>query len=124
MMTYIKMHPIKGRCVHSAHRFSAGRMIEKNPVITFPFLPEGYPLLEYAMQWSDTEDCIALGNINLINHSENPNCSVENYIAGQAKLLHAERDILQDEELTIKYKRKLWFEPVEGLPLTDEQLFR
>ena len=110
---YIKVRQGKGRCVHAAVRYKKGTLIMTNPVITYPFMSEDSPLSEYSMAWSNTEDCLALGHINLLNHSDTPNCRIKDCMPEGTKLLYALRDIAINEELTVKYRCPLWFKPEE-----------
>ncbi len=106
---YIKRHPVKGRCVHASRKILAGELIEENHVITYPFLEKGNKILDWSMEWTDTEDALALGNINLLNHSEDSNCGIENDFVNMTKRVYANFDIEKDEELTIHYGCELWF---------------
>ena len=110
--TRLELHPIKGRCVIANRAFKAGDIILVNDVLICPFLPEAHALNAWVMWWTDTEDCIALGHINLLNHSETKNCTIENLYPEKQKKLIAITDIAEGEELTIHYDCKLWFTPV------------
>lgn len=107
---YLKEHPIKGKCVHLSVACKNGDLIDVNHVITYPFLPEGHKLLDWSMEWTETEDALALGLMNLLNHSSNSNCYLINDYETKTKRLYAKRDLLPDEELTITYACELWFE--------------
>jgi SET domain-containing protein len=72
-------------------------------------LEVGSKLLDWSMEWTDTEDALALGNINLLNHDENPNCRIENDFENMTKSVYSKRFINIDEELTIDYDCPLWF---------------
>lgn len=106
---YVKLHSVKGRCVHASRKISAGELIEENHVITYPLLEEGSKILDWSMEWTDTEDALALGNINLLNHDEDSNCRIENDFVNMTKRVYANRNIEKDEELTIHYDCELWF---------------
>lgn len=108
MTTYIKTIEGKGRCVFAGRDFEEGDLILENHVITYPFLDD-HKLLEYSMAWTDDEDALALGYINLLNHSETPNCKIVDDIDAKIKRLYASSPITRDAELTIRYKCQLWF---------------
>ena len=57
-------------------------------------------------------DVIALGVINLLNHSDTPNCMLENYVADRAIECWTTRPVKRGEELMFKYRCPLWFEPL------------
>jgi len=109
--TYISTIEPKGRCVIAERMFHYGECIMCNYVITTPIKHEGFS--DWIMEWNDYENAIALGHINLLNHSDDPNCMIRNDYEFMHKSLYALRDIKEGEELTVKYKCKLWFKPVE-----------
>jgi len=105
----------KGRGVLAATRIEAGTLIERAPVKPFDndqSLPDGLADLPFA--WTDEQDCIALGCVQLVNHDDHPNCRVERDLKALTISLVAEREILAGEELTFKYKCPLWFEQGNG----------
>ena len=105
---------VKGRCVIANRDFKKGELITVNHVITYPFLPEGSRLLIWSMWWTNKEDCLALGYINLLNHSEKyPNVCITNDYRNKMKRLYADRDIVKGEELLISYACELDFKPVK-----------
>ena len=107
------MHPIKGRCVHAARDFKKGELIETNPVIVYGPLPEDHELQSWSMWWTEKEDAIALGNLNLLNHSTTPNVSLSDDHVKMTKTIYAKREISKGEELTLDYGCDLWFDVVE-----------
>ena len=112
--TYITLHPIVGNCVRANNSFRKDEIIEVNNVIPVEYSSiENSSLKDYSMSWTNDLDCISLGNIQLLNHSENPNCYILNIIDSKTKMLCAKRDIKKDEHLTINYDRPLGFDPIE-----------
>jgi SET domain-containing protein len=65
------------------------------------------------MEWTEGTEAIALGNINLLNHSVLSNVSLTNDFVNLTKSIHAKRDIKLGEELTLNYDCKLWFDVSE-----------
>ena len=53
-----------------------------------------------------------LGFTSLVNHSDDPNCTIVRYIESLAIDLIALRDIRTGEELRIDYHMTLWFTPL------------
>lgn len=106
----IKIHPQKGRCVIAAKTFNTGDVVPKNIVIPFEWkdLPESN-LDNYRMAWTDSEDCIALGAINLLNHDDNPNVEIVDDLQARTKTAVAIKDISLDDEITCSYKCEVWF---------------
>lgn len=108
----IAKDPKKGRMVIANRDFEKDEMIEYNHVLTYPFLPNEHPLLDWSMEWSDTEDALALGHINLLNHSEQSNVYLVNDFKEMTKTMYAKKAIKKDEELIINYDCELWFDVV------------
>lgn len=97
----------------AAFDFDYGDLIAVNPVIVYPCLGTAHRLQAWAMDWRDTEDAIAPGVINLLNHKTRSSCRLENDYKRMEKRLYAKRPIARGEELTISYACELWFTPVE-----------
>jgi len=110
----ITHHPIKGRCVIAVRPFKKSERIETNHVLIFPILPSNNKLMDWAMEWNKKEDAIALGNINLLNHSKKPNVTVKNNYRAKTKSIYAVRNIKKGEELVTNYECPLWFKPCKG----------
>lgn len=66
----------------------------------------------YRMGWTDTEDAIALGHINLVNHSEEPNVEILDNLPAKMKTMVSLRPIRTGEELLVKYRCEVWFKTV------------
>lgn len=110
--------PLKGWAVFAAEELAQDEIIEENPVVPFSWRksPEG-PINDYRMEWTESEDCIALGACGLVNHSSSqPNARVINDLDRGVKVLVATRPIMVGEEILIKYKCELWFKEEEPAP--------
>lgn len=105
---------IKGFCVISNKIYYTGECVYMCPVTTIPFddIKEESNFSQYLMDWDDKENCISFGIINLLNHSDKPNISLLKNYKEKTIIAIAREDIKPNEELTIKYKCKLWFEKV------------
>lgn len=111
--TYVKTLPTVGRSVFSLMNFNIGDHIESNVVLPVNIQNiKNSELSDYLMEWTDEHDCIALGNIQLINHSDTPNCIIHDDIANTIKSIYAIKKISAGEQLTTKYKCELWFKPI------------
>lgn len=101
----------KGWAVYALVDFAKGEVVEQAPVVplTLAGLAPGV-VDEYRMAWTDDEDCLALGNVNLINHSTgSPNATIVDDVDARMKIVVALRDIRAGEEIRIKYNCSLWF---------------
>lgn len=116
-----------GRGVIATRPIRRGELIERSPVILVP--EEDRPAVDptnvgsYIVMWEHAttgEDlysgngraAVVLGLMSLVNHSDDPNCTIVRYIEALALDLIALRDIAADEELRIDYHMTLWFTPV------------
>ena len=108
-------HPTKGRCVIATQCIQRDTLIMEDPVVIVGFdaISPGCPLDDYPIQWTKKHDCIALGLINLINHSKKPNVRWERNYRRKTLRCYATTRIKANEELVINYACKLWFKPVE-----------
>ncbi len=112
MKCEIRKIPKIGRGLFAIEDIEKDELIEIAPVILVKVgsvSDENFN--NYPMCWTDEYDCIALGYMNLINHAENSNCSIENDYANLTKKLFAKSKIHIGEQLTIIYACALWFEP-------------
>jgi SET domain-containing protein len=106
--------------VFASRSFKKDELIAENPIVlvTFDKIKDS-ELCDYSMSWDDSHDSIALGEIQLINHSEDSNCRIEDDYENLTKRLFASRDIAQDEHLTVHYRCELWFEPIKEVSVTE-----
>ena len=112
--TKVVVDPQKGRCVIANAFVHQGETVAFNHIVKAEvnLTPSSSVLNSYLMSWNDQFDCIALGVINLLNHSSDAgkrNVSVERDFATETMTLVAS-DILEGEELLIDYEIPLWFE--------------
>jgi len=105
---------IKGICVLAARKIYKGENIYNCPVVTIPFddVKEESNLTQYLMDWSEEENCLSFGIINLLNHSDDPNVVLRKDFKDKLMTAYALKDINSCDELTIKYKCEIWFEKV------------
>jgi len=116
MNSIISQHDIKGKCVHASKDYQADELIDVNYVLPFKHLNRDWGDLDtHRMAWNKSQDCIALGHINLLNHSENPNVYIKKDFKIKRMSMFALRNIKAGEELTIHYECDLWFEPIEEI---------
>lgn len=103
--------PGKGRGVFAARNFQVGETVAVNPVILIEIdaLRDGSIFNDYPLDWTDQHNAIALGPINLLNHSEEPNCKLERHIEHKTVSCIALEDIQKGAELTIRYLCPVWF---------------
>lgn len=108
----VEVMPIKGkgRGVVARWPIKAGTLIETAPVKPFDFnQPMPDALADLPMAWTDTEDCITMGAVQFMNHSDNPNCRLERDIEALTIKTYALRDIAAEEELTYRYLCPVWW---------------
>ena len=100
---YIKNPGSRGRGVFAGENITVGDIICRDPVIVVSFddICEASILYEYPMRWTDTENAIALGPSNLLNHSDAPNCIAMPVVAVREMVVIATRDVMAGDELTI-----------------------
>jgi len=114
MPTIINNHIVKGKCVHTTKDYHTDEQIEVNHVLPFNHLDKEWGDLDtHRMAWTKSQDCIALGHINLLNHSNKPNAYIKRDFKNKRMTLCAKTDINSGDELTINYECDLWFEPTE-----------
>lgn len=107
----------KGRCIIATRDYYSKTVILINPVLLIEVdaLAESSSFNAYPIRWTDTHNSIALGLINLLNHSEQPNCELICNYDDLTITLRAITDIKSGEELVIKYACELWFEPIKNI---------
>lgn len=101
---YVRIIEGKGRGVFANRPFKQGEIIEVAPVLVFPRQESEVILSTLLGNYTfdvQGRDGIALGYGSLYNHSFEPNAD---YVISQtAIVVKAERDIKEDEEITIHY---------------------
>jgi SET domain-containing protein len=110
----------KGRGVVATKPIATGELVERAPVVPIARGDSECPgLSDYAFAWGEDvpgfeegkECAIALGYISLYNHAKPSNVRLERHYAENEMSIHALRDIVPGEELTIDYDIPLWFDP-------------
>ena len=107
----------KQRGVVASQAIPAGAEIVTCPVVTYDWTDAGRiektRLGEYNFRFGvrGQRACIVLGVISLCNHSESPNAEVVCREAEEEMTLVAIRPIPPGEEISIRYRRTLWFTP-------------
>lgn len=101
---------LKGRGIFACDYIGSGVLVETAPILAR--IPPGSldctALEDYPMEW-DEYDVIALGRVQLMNHSDDPNCRLERDIEGGVIRVYTISEIHPDEELTYRYQT-VWFE--------------
>jgi uncharacterized protein len=110
-VTYVRKVPGKGRGVFASCDLPPGKLVLVNDValIEPDALKKTSKFNDYPMAWSRKYDAIALGPINMLNHSFSPNCRVERFSRERVMECWTVCAIRQGEELTIHYACPLWF---------------
>lgn len=112
---YIKSIDHKGLGVFALVPFKQGEIIERALAIPVPEpqweLLNQTALEHYYYGWGSEGDCIVSGFGLFYNHSDTPNARFDRRFDERVMEFVALRDIAKDEEITIKYGCKLWFEP-------------
>jgi SET domain len=103
--TYVDHSGVSGWGVYSKQEFCTGDLIEECVAIPVPY----EVLSDYRMIWNDNTDCIATGNVLMLNHSDTPNVELVKDYAGGLLLIRALRFISPHEELFIKYACGSWW---------------
>lgn len=107
---HIRLHKDKERCVFTSKSFQKGEVICSNHVLVCTYdLIKKSELDDFSISWKDERDCIALGLISFINHSETPNTRTENDYDLKLIKIIALVDIEENTELTFSYKCGAWF---------------
>jgi len=112
----VKLIPIegKGRGVIATKRIPKGTLIEAAPVIRMKdrdALTRATVLSHYPFQWDEPPytQCFALGWVELLNHSDTPNCRCETDFKDQVLRVFAIEDIPRGTELCHNYGITPWF---------------
>lgn len=110
----LAQHPVKGFCVLANRDFKRNQYITTSPVSLLEIgdIKEASKFNDYPMYWNGKVDCIAFGEINLLNHSDNPSIYLKRDYKKKLIKAYALRPIKTGEELTINYVCKLWFDVV------------
>lgn len=111
-MTKIIREKNKGRCVVATQDIPKDTEIIRNEIIKMSYNKiKDSELDNYSMAWNDNFDCIALGHINLLNHSStNNNINIHRDYTNEQIIATAKKDIKKGEELLICYECPLWFD--------------
>jgi hypothetical protein len=101
----------KGNCVVARRDIPRGKKIVVNPVVPLRFedTRPSSKIDEYPMWWTRKLDCLAIGAINLLNHSSKPNVRLTRDYRRRLITCFARRKIRAGEELFINYACPLWF---------------
>ena len=107
----------KQRGLVATQAIPAGTEIVTCPVIVYDWTDAGRiektRLGDYNFRFGERGQraCIVLGVISLCNHAEAPNAEVVCREADEAMTLVALEPIAAGEEISIRYRRTLWFTP-------------
>jgi SET domain-containing protein len=112
----LRSTPGRGRGVFAGRRFARGEIVEEAPVILLPepewTLLNRTALEHYYYSWTADADALVLGFGCFYNHCDLPNVDARRVLAEERMRYVALRDIEAGEELTIRYRCPLWFEPI------------
>lgn len=113
----LELRPIKGkgRGVIATRRIARDTLIEAAPVIPMKKRDRPGPrsiLGHYPFTWDEPPfiECFVLGYTALLNHSDKPNCRVEQDPGEGVMRLFSIRPIKPGSELTWDYGVEPWFE--------------
>ncbi len=106
--TYVSASTVEGAGygVFSSMFIKAGCIVEESVVLPVPY----EVLSDYRIIWDADNDCIGTGNIELINHSEDPNAEFMRDFDRGLLVVRAIRNIKADEEIFVKYACGPWWE--------------
>jgi len=105
-MIYLKDVKGCGKGVFTDKFISRGSLIVENPVIPYTYSKiEKSELKDYSMAWSNKHDCLAMGLINFMNHSEKPNIYLKRFKKYGTIRAYAKRNIQYGEELRFHLMR-------------------
>src|SRR6476660_7381903 len=113
----IRQFKRKGRGLVATEEIPEGAAIVTCPVIVYDDADAGRisktRLGDYNFRFGDRQNraCIVLGVISLCNHAEEPNAEIVCHEAELTVTLVALRPIAEGEEISIRYRRPLWFTP-------------
>ena len=116
-MFAIRQFKRKGRGLVASERIAGGTSIVTCPVIVYDDEDAGRisktRLGDYNFRFGERQNraCIVLGVISLCNHASDPNAEIVCHEAELTVSLIALRAIEEGEEICIRYRRPLWFEP-------------
>ncbi len=113
-MIEIRRTARKGRGVFATERIPPGTVIATCPVLVCSPADTGAisrtRLGDYQFRWADKrQSCVAFGTVSLCNHDEAPNATLVPDPATETLALVASRAIAPDEEVTIRYRKRLSF---------------
>jgi hypothetical protein len=103
----------KGRGVFATSSFQKGKLVQVDPVLTFPNSSVSGKIHRYTFEWDDDTSAIALGLGSLFNHSYNPSLIYSMERSESRIQFRARRAIVEGEELTINYN----FDPEDRSPV-------
>jgi len=116
-MFAIRQFKRKGRGLVATREIPAGERIVTCPVIVYDDEDAGRisktRLGDYNFRFGERQNraCIVLGVISLCNHADEPNAEIVCHEAELTVTLVALRPIAEGEEISIRYRRPLWFTP-------------
>ncbi len=109
----------KGRGVIATRAIKGGKLVEKAPIIKMKKRDRPGPRdraqpLSVRMAGGAHVQAFPLGFAGLLNHSSEPNCTIERDMEGETLDIHSLRDIKAGEELTWDYGIDPWFKVTES----------
>lgn len=108
-MYRIKSNPVSGRGLYAEREIFAGEPVMTCELIVLSekdtITLKETDLRYYTFMFNDKQDCLLLGDGELFNHSDKPNCSfkLKRYKDRMVMFFQCIRDLQPDEELTIDY---------------------
>ncbi len=95
----------KGRGVFARRDIAPGEIVEVSHVVPIPKEPTN----DHAFWWGEDSDCLAMGKVSFVNHSDKPNCRLSHDFDALTISLIAAKSMATGEELSIDYDVPLWF---------------
>lgn len=116
-MLEIRQTKTRGRGVFATTAIPPNTTVVECPVVSYDIAERGRiektRLGHYQFAWGQEQKraCIILGVISVCNHAEEPNAEVVADEEHETMALRTRRPIAAGEELLIRYRRPLWFQP-------------
>lgn len=121
----IRRTPTRGRGLFAVRPIEAGTLIVAAPVLPLSGRDRAHVartvLDDYVFRWGTEEDdkrgaCVAFGDVAMCNHANEPTAHLVCDVPGEQLELVALRMIHPGEEITIRYRKRLGFQPFASSP--------
>ncbi len=102
-MIYLKKSVIHGRGVFANKDIHKGEVIEKIPYIEFSRENSFKEIEKYTFGLKNKNVCLMMSYSSMLNHSNDPNSTIEECDNNEYLHLYSLKDIKKDEEITLSY---------------------